>query len=285
MVVKKEEKKKKRHWVRKITALVLAVGLAITGIPGTSFGGTEVIEAAESYTVTVTPTEETINVGEDVTFTAVVKDSQGDVVNDLEGAGIALWWYNENAVSTNGNTDGHSLTATFRWNTPGDYDVKADLKNNTSENWDWLAGAYPTVHVVSAEPTYSLTVKASKKSYINKNETVKLTADIIASDESPLTLGGDYKLCWQVDTDMGCKDANISDVDTNTGTINAGTATEVNVTLQSAGEYYIKAQLKKGDEQVVIYTIKLSSEPVENVYVEQIPVDNDFIKGVDIFIS
>ena len=237
---------KKRHWVRKITALVLAVGMAITGIPGTSFGGTEVVEAAESYTVTVTQTKETINVGEDVTFTAVVKDSQGKEVNDLESAGIALWWYNENADSTNGNTDGHSLTATFSWNTPGDYHVKAELKNNSSNNWDWLAGAYPTVHVVSAEPTYSLTVKASKKSYIGVNDTVKLTADIIGSDESPLTLGSEYKILWCVDSEKGLSDAVISDVtsgEENLGSIAAGTAKAVEVTLKSAGEYYIKAQL------------------------------------------
>ena len=150
------------------------------------------------------------------------------------------------------------------------------------QNTEWICIDDVSLVPVNEEATYDLSVSASKKSYITAGDTVTLTANMTCSNESPVELGEDYKLEWAVndsDTLGGLTDAEF----VNAEAIKAGNQPNVQVKLPSKGVYYFTATLKSAaNKELAHYTIKLSTEGLENVYVEKLNLGNDFIKGVDI---
>lgn len=253
-------------------------------------------EAPESYSVRVLPSYQQVNEGDEVTMTAEVTNEAGNKVTktDLETAGLHLWWWQDDAVIQNGDSgdDGYSLSAKFKWSEVGEYQIKAELKDSSGT---WKAGAYPKVTVLEQNQqkvTYDLSVSASKKSYIQPGDTVTLTANYSASDGSEVTIGEDYQSIWYSSDDVmgGCSDVEFVSseeckvyVDGDGKTAATVSGNSIQVTLPSVGEYYITNNLKDKDEnELAHYTIKLSTKGIEDVYVEKLELDNDFIKGVDI---
>ncbi|MDD7177580.1 MAG: glycosyl hydrolase 53 family protein [Lachnospiraceae bacterium] len=153
------------------------------------------------------------------------------------------------------------------------------LSKESNPDWSCIDDV-SLVPVNEEEVTYDLSVSASKKSYITVGDTVTLTANMTCSNESQVELGEDCKLEWVVnDTLGGLTDAEF----VNEEVINAGNQSKVQVKLPSKGVYYFTATLKSADDkELARYTIKLSTEDIENVYVEKLDLENDFIKGVDI---
>ena len=141
---------------------------------------------------------------------------------------------------------------------------------------------------VDEEVTYDLSVTASKKSYIQQGDTVTLTAKYSASNGSAVTIGEEYKSYWYSSDDVmgGCSDVKFiegDDVTVDEDNIATVSGNSIQVKLPSVGEYYITNNLKDKDgNELAFYTIKLSTKGIEDVYVEKLELDNDFIKGVDI---
>ncbi|MDD7334741.1 MAG: glycosyl hydrolase 53 family protein [Lachnospiraceae bacterium] len=234
--------------------------------------------APTGYSVRVIQSKSSVVAGNELTLNAIVTDDTGAEVTDLEQAGLHLYWSENNATPADGGcgSNGYNLSATFSWDTPGSYWPTVKLQDS---NWDTKATVWPEVTVEaekSATPTYNLSVKASKKSYIQPNETVKLTASFSASDDSEITLGGDYHLYWWFDENRGLGVGTYITEDRDE-------QTSIEVSLPEKGDYYVIASLQDSDyKELKQYVIKLSSNDIENIYVEQIELDDDFIKGVDI---
>lgn len=234
--------------------------------------------APTGYSVRVMQSESTVVVGNELTLNAIVTDNTGAEVDNLEEAGLHLYWWNDDATPKNGGCgEGYNLSATFSWDTAGEYWPNVTLQN---DEFVTLASATSPKVIVegekSATPTYNLSVKASKKSYIQPNETVTLTASFSASDGSEIILGEDYHLYWWFDANRGLGEGTYvtKDKDDNDS---------IKVSLPGKGDYYVIASLQDSAyKELKQYVIKLSSNDIENIYVEQINLGEDFIKGVDI---
>ncbi len=121
-------------------------------------------QAASTIAVTASNTE--IEVGETVKFSASVTDADGDVITDLEQAGLKLWWWidcwNDHADGGK-NTDvefsnydensGYSLTADATFKVAGTYYMAAQM--------DGYSTQYTTITVTEAEEDNDTAVDAN----------------------------------------------------------------------------------------------------------------------------
>ncbi len=271
----------------------------------------------EGYSIEVSPSATTVTVGDTVNLTATVTYN-GEEITDLSGNSLYLCWWVDTYTDehSGGNSDASlsdgsntSLTNSVTVKTAGTYYIAAALENT---DWSNVADTlYTTITVTEStstdgsgssddEDTYTITVSPSTAD-VTAGDTVSLAATVTKNGEevTDLSSAGLY-LWWWTDSwnshSDGNSDASYSNYDGNSG--NSFTA---DVTVPTAGTYYIAAELKDETSDVadtVYCTITVSesassgssssstdtSTAVEaDINVDKVDnLSDDFIMGMDI---
>ena len=141
--------KAKKHWNRRVLSFFLALAMVVTQL-GVWNAGKESVQAAEGsviysddmendtdnsteYNLQITADNTTVEAGDTVTLTAVLKKGQTEIT-DLEAAGLHLYWWNNTTGSSAEfiNYDkekGYALTLQTTLGTTGTNEIQAKLQN------------------------------------------------------------------------------------------------------------------------------------------------------------
>lgn len=260
-------------------------------------------EEALVYNVEITADNTSVKAGETVSLTAKVTKN-GEEITDLEAAGLYLWWWTDTWNDhTDGNSDaiysnydansGYSLTADVTLKSVGNYYIVAELQDADSaslaKNFVTLASADPNTFTVS-DDNYTVAVTVDNLTP-ETGDTVKMTAKVTKADGTEVTdlAAEGLSIWWWTDTwaeghGNGLTDAAYSNYDNNSG--NSFTA---DVTLPSAGTYYITAQLQGTGVDLKNYIgVTTTASETDTAITGEITVEKvkdlpaDFAMGMDI---
>jgi|GEM_PF-324767 len=236
-----------------------------------------------TYTISVSPSDTSVEVGDTVTLTASIVDSNNNEITDLSN--FNLWWWTD---SWNDHSDGNSdatytsasasLTTDVTLPTAGTYYIVAELKDSADSTS--LSSACATITVT--EPEWKITLDPSSTT-VESGDEVEIAATVYNEGTAIEELGDNYSLWFWIDTynyTDGSDDATISD--------STGDVLTNKVTVNSDGKYYIAVELKDSSDNSL--AIEYCTITVEDDTSVQSTIDvtkvsdlsDDFIMGVDI---
>lgn len=172
---------RKRRILRRAVSFITAGAMALSmclNLSGTDMSNVvNEVEAAttSSYTVTLASDNLLPEAGETVTYTATVKDDNGDEVTDLSSEGIYLWWYGSDSTASNWNSDagltysnyddnsGYSLTVDVTYENSGSYIIYAKLQDSS-----WADITLASVEVTVAESSTDVDTAVDANIYVEK---------------------------------------------------------------------------------------------------------------------
>ena len=287
------------YMVAKLEDSTGTIKLVTTTVNTTAVEGVE----TDVYEVVVEASATEVKAGETVALTAKVTKN-GEEVTNLAEEELMLWWWTDEWTDTTAlndviysnydNNSGLSLSADVTLPSVGKYIIGYTLKD--ADDVEVVKG-YVTLKtidpktVVASDANYTITVVPTAVE-VETESTVKFDTTVVAADGTVITdlNASGLKLWWWADkwesgNEDGLTDAVLLNYDSETGNVQ-----DLEVTLPSAGNYYIVGKLEQADGTTLLVQVTLvAAEPaVDTTVTGEITVEKvkdlpaDFAMGMDI---